>query len=200
MSGRKQVQQCWCRRANLFNHLVGARQEGRRHGEAERLGGAQVDDEFELGWLLDRQVGGARTLDDPVDQRRRAPEVFRGSKTSGRRPELPLERHESWKVVRESDVGDLLAMAEQQIIGDENGGLRFRSCRIVERGLQIRHSFEFTRCDALPTRLVDSEHRLGVAKTFSQTTRHSHSRTCAITSPNSSKAADQTSADTKLAN
>ena len=24
--GRKQVQQCWCRRANLFDHLVGAAQ------------------------------------------------------------------------------------------------------------------------------------------------------------------------------
>jgi hypothetical protein len=24
MSSRKQVQQCWCRRANLFDHLVGA--------------------------------------------------------------------------------------------------------------------------------------------------------------------------------
>ena len=32
-----------------------------------------------------------------------------------------------------------------------------------------------------------------------QTTRHSHSRICAITSPNSSSAADQISAETKLA-
>jgi hypothetical protein len=142
----------------------------------------------------------------------RAPLMILSTSAAARRKFSADQRHQAavlnfrWKgmnrgkVVRESDFGDLLAMAEQQIIGDENGGLRFRSCRIVERGLQIRHSFEFTRCDALPTRLVDSEHRLGLAKTFSQTTRHSHSRTCAITSPNSSKAADQTSADTKLAN
>ena len=32
-----------------------------------------------------------------------------------------------------------------------------------------------------------------------QTVRHSHSAICAITSPNSSSAADQTSAETKLA-
>jgi len=32
-----------------------------------------------------------------------------------------------------------------------------------------------------------------------QTTRHSHSAICAITSPNSSSAADQTSAEMKLA-
>ena len=30
MSGRKQVQQCWCRRANLLDHLVGAGERGRR--------------------------------------------------------------------------------------------------------------------------------------------------------------------------
>ena len=38
MSGRKQVQQCWCSRANLFDHLVGKREEILRHFEAKRLG------------------------------------------------------------------------------------------------------------------------------------------------------------------
>ena len=43
MSGRKQVQQCWCRPANLFDHLVGAGQERRGHVKAERLGGLEID-------------------------------------------------------------------------------------------------------------------------------------------------------------
>jgi hypothetical protein len=41
----------------LFDHLVGARKQCGRYIEAERLGGFEVDDQLELGGLLDRQVG-----------------------------------------------------------------------------------------------------------------------------------------------
>jgi len=33
-----------------------------RHGEAEHLGGLQIDDQLEFGRLLDRQIGGLGTL------------------------------------------------------------------------------------------------------------------------------------------
>ena len=40
----------------LFDHLVGAGDECRRKLEAERLGGAQIDGEIELGRQLDRKI------------------------------------------------------------------------------------------------------------------------------------------------
>ena len=42
---------------DLLDHLVGAGEEGFGNGEADRFRGFDVDDELELGRLLDRQVG-----------------------------------------------------------------------------------------------------------------------------------------------
>jgi hypothetical protein len=37
-----------------FDHLVGAREQRRRHVNSERLGSLHIDDQFEMGWLFDR--------------------------------------------------------------------------------------------------------------------------------------------------
>src|SRR5262249_58869951 len=50
-----------------FDHLVGAGEQRRRHVEAERLGGRQIDHEIEFGRLLDRDIGwlgATQHLDD----------------------------------------------------------------------------------------------------------------------------------------
>ena len=60
ISGREQSQQ----HNFLFNHLVGAHEYGRRNGQAQRLGGLGIQHQFELGRLLDRQVGGQSTLEN----------------------------------------------------------------------------------------------------------------------------------------
>src|SRR5450830_236904 len=48
-----------------FDHLIGAREQRWRHGEAERLGGLQIDNQIEGGWELDGQIGGPRAFENP---------------------------------------------------------------------------------------------------------------------------------------
>jgi hypothetical protein len=40
--------------ASLLDHFVGEREQERRHGEAERLGGPHIDEQFDLCGLLHR--------------------------------------------------------------------------------------------------------------------------------------------------
>ena len=53
--------------ASSFDHLVGTREHGRRHVEAERFGGLEVDDEHVVGRRLYRQVCGLLTLEDAIN-------------------------------------------------------------------------------------------------------------------------------------
>ena len=52
----------------LFDHLVGAGEDQGRDRQAERRRGLQVDHQLEGRRLLDRQIGGLRPLQDPVDE------------------------------------------------------------------------------------------------------------------------------------
>src|SRR5262245_31882747 len=48
----------------LFDHLVGSIQQAKWHGETERLGGLQVDDEIEFSWLQNWKIGRLFTFKD----------------------------------------------------------------------------------------------------------------------------------------
>jgi len=48
-----------------FNHLVRAGEDRLRDSQTERMGGLEIDDQFEGRRLLDRQIGRLGTLQDP---------------------------------------------------------------------------------------------------------------------------------------
>jgi hypothetical protein len=51
---------------SLLNHLIRPLEERRQDRQTECLGGLEIDDQLELGWLFDRQFGGLRALENPV--------------------------------------------------------------------------------------------------------------------------------------
>src|SRR2546430_2069788 len=52
--------------ASLFDHIVGATDQRQRDGDAERLGGFEVDDHLDFRDLLHRQLGGLVALENPA--------------------------------------------------------------------------------------------------------------------------------------
>src|SRR6266498_2886457 len=53
--------------AHSFDHLVGAGKQIRRNRQAKRVGGAKIDDEVELGRLVDGKIAGLGALQDASD-------------------------------------------------------------------------------------------------------------------------------------
>src|SRR5262249_38502798 len=56
-----------------FDHLVGAGQQRRRHVEAERLGGLQIEYDLILAWHLPRQGGSFLAFEYAIDGASRLP-------------------------------------------------------------------------------------------------------------------------------
>src|SRR5450631_4304704 len=53
--------------SGLFDDLVGPSEQCRRHGEAHRLGGLEIDNQLILGRRLHRKIGGLLALEDAID-------------------------------------------------------------------------------------------------------------------------------------
>ena len=78
----------------LFDQLIGAARQGQWNGYAERLGGLKIDDQFDFGNLLDRQVGGLFALEDTAGVDASLTECLRSS--SGRQPRQTREIGRPW--------------------------------------------------------------------------------------------------------
>jgi hypothetical protein len=64
---------CSATSCQLLDHLVGGSEERWWHGETERSGSLQIDDQLKFGRLLNRQIAGFLALEDAVDVGTRAP-------------------------------------------------------------------------------------------------------------------------------
>ena len=137
----------------LFDHLVSLGEQRGRHGEAERIRGLAIDDEFELGRLLDRKVGGLGALQDFVHESGSAPEKVDEARAVGH--QAPLVR-ELAKAIhgREAAAGSQghdpgpIRNSEGVIEGDE--GLSVASRGSGERRLEVLGSAHLERLKRHP--------------------------------------------------
>jgi hypothetical protein len=81
----------------LFGYLVGAQKKRLWYLEAQSRGGGQIDDELELGWLLDRDVGRLCSAQNLIDKIGRASILVRYAWTVGHQTSrfdvLPIAVH-----------------------------------------------------------------------------------------------------------
>ena len=108
---------------SLFDHLVGAGEEHRRHIEAEGLSGPQIDHKLECGRLHDRQVGGPFPCENPSSVDPELPlRIGRlrsvADETSGRGELTPIVNRGNLLACRRRD--NLVASAEEPTIGADD--------------------------------------------------------------------------------
>ena len=82
----------------LFNNLIGAGKERRRHGEADCLSGLEVDHQLEFGRALHWKVGGLFALKDAIDVASSLPVLI--SRVSSVRDEATCSDEETERIDR----------------------------------------------------------------------------------------------------
>src|SRR5258705_11276880 len=69
--------------ASLFDHLVGEREQLVRYGQAERLGGLEIEDQLDFSWLFHRQVRWSAAAQNLVHEGGRPAKIGGHNRTVG---------------------------------------------------------------------------------------------------------------------
>ena len=110
------------KKAALFDHLVGELLEMQGNVQTERPGGLEVDDQFKLGGLLDREVAWLSSLENFVDVRGGASANVLDARSVGHQT-ASVQKHpiliNRRQAVRGREVNDPLSVTDGEWI-DEN--------------------------------------------------------------------------------
>ena len=117
------------KRAGSPDHLIRAQQDRLWDGETERFGGLEIDHQFELGRLLDRQIAWLGTLQDLVDVFGRSAEEVIEARSIGDQRAVRDE------VLRGNQAGIWILDASARSSGDE---LERRGIVDDEQSLRVR--------------------------------------------------------------
>src|SRR5215813_13399007 len=129
--------------ADLFDHLVGAAGKGQRNGNAERLGGLEVDDQLDFRGLHDREVSRLLAFENApgvqTGQTVRLRNAASVAHKTARGGEL-AQKINCWYAVAEGECAELRGMATEPRIG---AGDHQRGCSQLRRRRESRFEVGF---------------------------------------------------------
>src|SRR6266568_1664982 len=114
-----QTDSCTAANDRSLDHVVSPDEQCRWHDDAERLCGLQIDDQFELGRLFDRQVGRLCTLEYLIDENG-APtiliRIIRAVAQKEARLRIRSLDRSGWQPIPQSHIGNLATIVAQHKI------------------------------------------------------------------------------------
>jgi len=123
--------------------LVRSQQHRLRDGEAERLGGFEIDDQLELGGLFDGEIGRLRAPEDFVHLDRSAPEQIgeiRAIAHQATRLRMIPSREKRRESVPDGQLGDSFSRSHVGAKAEHDNGLCVLASDRREGVLQVRAS------------------------------------------------------------